>query len=101
MNGEQDGREDIRTGIFDCGSRFSLLSFSSGGRLAGLLDASRGRSSGFLARNFDGSGDGGRVARSGGIGFGLSDLAELLQVLLDGARSASDGVGSELERCYA
>ena len=82
---------EIRTNTLDQGSRFALLPFAiSTSGLAGLLDPSRGGSG-----SFSGSFGGRRV----GIGFGFGDLAELLQVLLDSAGSASDGVGGELERC--
>lgn len=84
-------RDKIRTNNSDQGSRFALLPFAiSSSGLAGLLDPSR-RGSGSFSWSFGGK----RV----GIGFGFGDLAELLQVLLDGAGSASDGVRRELERC--
>lgn len=88
--------DEIRTSIVDGGGRFTLLSFAASSRLAGLLDSSR--SSSRLARSFDRSGNS-RFAGCGGISVDLSDLAELLQVLLDSAGSASDYVGSKLMRC--
>ena len=88
-------RDKIRTITYDQGSRFALLPFAiSSSGLAGLLDPSR-RGSGSFSWSFGGSFGGRRV----GIGFGFGGLAELLQVLLDGAGSASDGVRRELERC--
>ena len=88
-------RDKIRTNTFDQGITFALLPFAiSSSGLAGLLDPSRG-GSGSFSWSFGGSFGGRRV----GIGLGFGDLAELLQVLLDGAGSASDGVRRELERC--
>ena len=84
---------EIRTHTLDQGSRLALLPFTiSSSGLAGLLDPSRGGSD-----SFSGSFGGRRV----GIGFGFGDLAELLHVLLDGAGSASDGVGGQLKGILA
>ena len=84
---------EIRTSTVDQGSRFALLPFAiSSSGLAGLLDPRRGGCGSSFRTGFGGR-FGGRI----GIVFGFGDLAELLQVLLDGAGSASDGVGSQLE----
>ena len=87
--------DGVYTSIVDNSSRFALLSFASSNRLASLLDSSR--RSGRLTRSF---GRGGRgFAGSDRVSVGLSDLAKLLQVLLDSARSTSDLVGGKLQRC--
>ena len=96
---EEWGGERICTFIVDVSS-FTLLSLTSSSRLASLLD-SIGSCSRLLARSFDGCGSGSGVvglARSSGTSVTLGDLAEFLQVLLDGTGSAIDLIGGELER---
>ncbi len=95
---EEERRGDrIRTFIVRIGSRFTLLPFTFSGRLAGLLDSSGG--SGGFARILRGGGGSGRFVWSAGSGVGLGDLAELLEVLLDGAGSAGGGFVGELRKC--
>lgn len=92
--------ERIHTVIVDVNS-FTLLSFTSSSRLAGLLDSSRS-SSRLLARSFDGCGSGSGVvglARSGRTSFALGDLAESLQMFLNGTGGAVHFIGSKLEEC--
>ena len=86
----------MRTGIVHGGGRFPLISLASSSKLTGLLNSSR--SSSRLARSLGSSGDR-RLARGGRISRGLSGLAELLQVLLDGAGSAVDFISTKLQRC--
>lgn len=92
----KEGRRsgETHTSILDVGSCFTLLSFASCCRLAGLLDSIWGSSR--LARRFGGSLFGRGLII--GIDWALSDLAELLQVLLDSAGGARNHIGSELER---
>ena len=95
----EERREEIRTCV-DSSSRLGLLSSaSSSSRLTGLLDPPS-RRSGCLARSFGFRGSVGfrRLGRSCRTRFGLGDLAQLLELLLDGAGSANDGVGGQLER---
>ena len=98
-------REEIRTSVLHNGSSFALLpsSTASSGGLTTLLDSSV-RTGAFAERGFGGSlgsASGSRfvAAGSGGVAcFSLSDFAEFLQVLLDGAGGAGGCVGCELVR---
>lgn len=94
--------ENIHTIIVDV-SGFTLLSFTSNSGLAGLLNSSRS-SDALLARSLDRRGSGSGVvglARSSRTSVALGDLTEFLQVLLDGAGSASGYIGSKLEKILA